>query len=116
MKNFGFSKKFKLLKHQTHFSSFYYRKYFFCKEIKIFFKINYLAHPRLGINIPKKNVSYSFQRNKIKRIIRETFRKNKVFLKNMDFLIFYNKKIKKVKDCSILQKKMVKLWKNFYYI
>ena len=42
---------------------------------------------QLGIAISKKNVKKAVQRNRIKRIIRETFRQNRKALGSMDIVV-----------------------------
>lgn len=44
------------------------------KEVLILARANQLDHPRLGLVIAKKHVRRATARNRIKRIIRETFR------------------------------------------
>jgi len=44
------------------------------KEVLILARANALGHPRLGLVIAKKHVRRATARNRIKRIIRETFR------------------------------------------
>jgi ribonuclease P protein component len=44
------------------------------KELLILARSNQLDHARLGIVVAKKNVRRATQRNRIKRIVRETFR------------------------------------------
>lgn len=44
------------------------------KEVLILARVNQLDHPRLGLVIAKKHVRRATERNRIKRVIRETFR------------------------------------------
>lgn len=53
----------------------------------IFFFYNKLTYPRLGYLIGKKKIKYAYQRNLIKRIIKEYFRINKKNLNNIDIII-----------------------------
>ena len=46
---------------------------------------------RLGLAVPKKNVSSAVERNRIKRIIRESFRSQKNKLKGRDVVVFVKK-------------------------
>jgi len=46
---------------------------------------------RLGLAVPKKNVSSAVERNRIKRIIRESFRLQKNRLKGRDIVVFVKK-------------------------
>jgi len=43
--------------------------------------------PRLGLAIAKKNVKKATQRNLIKRVVRECFRRQKNNLKKQDFVV-----------------------------
>ena len=54
---------------------------------------------RLGLVVPKKNISKAVERNKIKRLIRESFRLRKERLKGKDVVVFVKKQfdIKQVK-------------------
>lgn len=44
-------------------------------------------HPRLGITIAKKKVRKAVQRNRVKRIIRESFRQHAYSLHNVDIIV-----------------------------
>lgn len=44
------------------------------KELLVLARFNQLDHARLGIVVAKKNVRQATQRNRIKRVTRETFR------------------------------------------
>lgn len=57
------------------------------KEILCLSKKNSLETPRLGLVIAKKNVKLAVQRNRIKRIIRESFRKHQQQLPDADIII-----------------------------
>ena len=46
---------------------------------------------RLGLAVPKKNISSAVERNRIKRIIRESFRSQKNRLKGRDAVVFVKK-------------------------
>ena len=48
---------------------------------------NELGYPRLGLAIAKKNAKRAVDRNKIKRIIRESFRQNQKRLPAIDLVI-----------------------------
>jgi ribonuclease P protein component len=45
-----------------------------CKEVLILARPNNLGHARLGLVVPKRQVRKANQRNRIKRITRESFR------------------------------------------
>ena len=56
-------------------------------------KTNY-ENSRLGLVIAKKNLPLAAQRNKLKRIVRETFRKNR-FSQSVDVVFLAQKEIVK---------------------
>lgn len=45
------------------------------------------GHPRLGLAVAKKHLKLATDRNKLKRIIRESFRKHKSVLANIDIVV-----------------------------
>lgn len=45
------------------------------------------THPRLGITIAKNRVRKAHDRNRLKRIIRESFRHHQHFLPNVDIIV-----------------------------
>ena len=48
---------------------------------------------RLGLAVPKKNISGAVERNRIKRFIRESFRMQKGRLKGKDVVVFVKKQV-----------------------
>ncbi|XPE62351.1 ribonuclease P protein component [Shigella flexneri] len=53
-------------------------------EVTIFGRQNELGHPRIGLTIAKKNVRRAHERNRIKRLARESFRLHQHELPPMD--------------------------------
>ena len=72
-------------------------------------KTNY-ENSRLGLVIAKKNLPLAAQRNKLKRIVRETFRKNR-FSQSVDVVFLAQKEIEKY-SLSDLNEMLVKAWSN----
>ena len=56
------------------------------RQFVIYYQKNNLDHMRLGISVSKK-LGKAFERNKIKRYVRESFKTRKDFLKNYDIII-----------------------------
>ncbi|TVP92212.1 MAG: ribonuclease P protein component [Pseudomonadaceae bacterium] len=54
-------------------------------------RVNNLDHPRLGLVIAKKHVRHAVDRNKIKRIARESFRHHQDLLGTLDIVILARK-------------------------
>ncbi len=65
----------------------------FSGPFMLVYKENTLSCSRLGIAVSKKSAN-SVHRNKIKRLVREAFRKHEVKKSNMDLLVIFNKSIK----------------------
>ncbi|MCV2524711.1 MAG: ribonuclease P protein component [Candidatus Lightella neohaematopini] len=76
-KKYKFPKKQKLLFNKQFSLVFNKLEYFsFDKQFTIIGYTNNLNYSRIGIIVPKKNIRKSFQRNRVKRLIREYFRLN----------------------------------------
>jgi ribonuclease P protein component len=62
-----------------------------CKSSDQYFivlaKSNHRQYPRLGLAITKKKIRTAVARNRLKRIIRESFRHHKEYLKGMDAVV-----------------------------
>ena len=56
------------------------------RQFVIYYQKNNLDHMRLGISVSKK-LGKAFERNKIKRYIRETFKTRKELVKNYDIIV-----------------------------
>ncbi len=67
--------------------------------------------PRLGLVIAKKNIRLSVQRNRIKRIIREGFRKHQNTLGNIDLVVLTRHGIDRLEN-SELNTNLNKLWRK----
>lgn len=72
------------------------------KYFKIFWKENSLTHSRIGVSVAKKNIKKAVARNKLKRIVKESFRLKHRVLPAVDIVLI-------VKDSAILAAKAT-LW------
>ena len=70
---------------------------------------NRQGHPRLGVAISKKKVKHAVKRNRIKRIIKETFRTYRLRLPSRDYLVSYRGEQPRI-DTPMLHKKLVRFW------
>ncbi|MCV2500158.1 MAG: ribonuclease P protein component [Candidatus Lightella neohaematopini] len=76
-KKYKFLKKQKLLLNKQFNLVFNKLEYFsFDEQFTIIGYTNNLNYSRIGIIVPKKNIRKSFQRNRVKRLVREYFRLN----------------------------------------
>jgi ribonuclease P protein component len=62
------------------------------KNFIVHFNNNSLGYPRLGVVIGKKLFASAVKRNRLKRLIREVFRKNKLQFNSFDVVIVASKK------------------------
>lgn len=93
MSRLFFKKKLHLLTN-LHFQNVYKRKRTINTKIfTILVCHNDLFCPRLGILISKKNVKRACDRNRIKRLIKESFRLFQNSLMVMDFLVIVKKNL-----------------------
>lgn len=80
-------------------------------EITILARKNNLEHPRLGLTVAKKHLKRAHDRNRIKRISRESFRLLQAQLPNYDFVIVAKKGIGNLDNAQLFQT-LDKLWKR----
>ncbi len=83
------------------------------KFILIKYINNNKKNPRIGILIKKKYIKLSTTRNKLRRIIKETFRINQYKIKKLDYLIIIKKNIYLLKK-KYLFNYFIKIWKKYY--
>lgn len=57
------------------------------KHFKIFFAPNHQKNARLGIIASKKTLPGAVERNRIKRVIRESFRQNTIKQRKLDIIV-----------------------------
>ena len=79
-------------------------------QITILGRQNSLGHPRIGLTVAKKNVKRAHERNRIKRLTRESFRLRQHELPSMDFVVV----AKRVADLDnrALSEALEKLWRR----
>ena len=69
-----FARHQRLLKSSEFQYVFAHPRRFSDKNLTVFVRRNHLSHARLGLAIPKKYIKLAVKRNRIKRLIRESFR------------------------------------------
>jgi ribonuclease P protein component len=81
------------------------------KNILLLARDNDLGHSRLGLVIGKKSVKLSVERNRLKRLLRESFRLNQDRLTGWDLVIVARKGIADQTNTELLEQ-FGKLWKR----
>ncbi len=81
------------------------------KHVLLLARENGLDHPRLGLVIGKKNVKLAVQRNRLKRLIRESFRHNQETLTGWDIVVIARKGLGELENPELHQQ-FGKLWKR----
>lgn len=84
--NFYFDRNQKLLNAEQYKYVFAESKRFGNKSFTVLARENNLNHPRLGLAISKKSAKHAVDRNRIKRIFRESFRLHQHKLPNVDII------------------------------
>jgi len=72
---------------------------------------NRCGHARLGVAISKKRVKHAVKRNRIKRIIKETFRIYRLRLPGRDYLVSYRGEQTRI-DAPRLHRKLAHFWQR----
>jgi len=81
------------------------------KNVLLLARANDLGHPRLGLVIGKKSVRLSVERNRLKRVIRDSFRLNQESLGALDIVVVARKGLGDL-DNPELHQQFGKLWKR----
>lgn len=80
-------------------------------QITILGRLNSLGHPRIGLTVAKKNVRRAHERNRIKRLTRESFRLRQHELPAMDFVVVAKKGLP-TSITVLSRKRWKKLWRR----
>ncbi|WP_437879866.1 ribonuclease P protein component [Pseudomonas sp. LRF_L74] len=81
------------------------------KNVLVLGRGNDLDHPRLGLVIGKKSVKLSVERNRLKRLIRDSFRLNQDALAGWDIVVVARKGLGDLENPELHQQ-FGKLWKR----
>ncbi|ATF09540.1 Ribonuclease P protein component [Candidatus Enterovibrio altilux] len=78
-------------------------------HLTILARNNVLGYPRLGQAVPKKQIKFAVDRNRFKRLIRESFRLHQHLLPAKDFVVLAKKSANKLSN-EELYLLLDKLW------
>ncbi|TQV88594.1 ribonuclease P protein component [Aliikangiella coralliicola] len=73
------------------------------KAFTLLARKNNLKHPRLGLVIAKKNLKFAYQRNLVKRLLREEFRVRQHTLDGYDLVILTRRDIAVLPKTDIIR-------------
>lgn len=112
MSGYGYPKKSRLLNAEE-YTAVFNRNHF--KVANRYFLILALqqkdCNPRLGTVVAKKNIATAVQRNRIKRIIRESFRHQQDSLANLDLVVLVRKGTDQLQNYEISDH-LLRLWQD----
>ena len=80
-------------------------------EITLLAVPNGLPHPRIGLTVAKRHVKRANQRNRAKRIIRESFRLNQHAIPEIDIVVLVRGGVMDLSDAQ-LRTLVDKLWRK----
>ncbi|TAK75151.1 MAG: ribonuclease P protein component [Gammaproteobacteria bacterium] len=95
-----FPRKYRLAKKLDFQAVFDQRHKFGRRYALVRYRRNELPHARLGIMISKSQVKLATTRNRLRRVIRESFRHHQESLKGLDLVVIIRS------ECTLLTKKM----------
>jgi ribonuclease P protein component len=109
VESFGFGRELRLLT-PSHYSKVFNEPVRAATEnFTLLAKPNDVNKPRLGLTVAKKRVKQANQRNRIKRLARESFRLSQHKLDNIDIVLMVKDGCA-LQDNTLLRKQLDKLW------
>lgn len=111
MTSYTFSRELRLLTPAQFKSVFTNPKKASSAEITLLAVPNGLPHPRIGLTVAKRHVKRANQRNRVKRIIRESFRLNQHDLPDIDIVVLVRGGVLEL-DNAQLRTLVDKLWRK----
>lgn len=111
MNKLAFSRELRLLTPE-HFNSVFQQPHRAgSPHLTILARNNTLGHPRLGQAVPKKQIKLAVDRNRFKRVVRESFRLNQHKLAAKDYVVIAKKSANDLSN-EELRKLLDKLWQR----
>lgn len=101
--SFGFQQELRLLKAKDYSRVFDKAFKVHNQAFTLLARQNDLDHPRLGLVIAKKNLKFAYQRNWVKRVLREEFRLRQSTLNSYDLVILTRRDIAVLPKTDIIR-------------
>jgi len=110
--SYSFEKRLRLLKAADFQPVFKHADYKVSSQMMLFLAIETeSSFPRLGLVIAKKNIATAVQRNRVKRLLRESFRHNQHLLEGLDIVILARSGLGFL-DNSLITRQTETLWQD----
>ena len=111
MADHGFAKASRLL-NASGYSAVFNNTHFkvSCRYFLVLARRNESSNSRLGLVVAKKNIPTAVQRNRIKRLIRDSFRSQELFA-GLDLVVLVRRDADKLPNDAI-SSKIAKLWQD----
>lgn len=106
----GFDKTRRLLNKKEYNYVFEQAKKVVTSEFVLLYRDNSLGHARLGLALSKKLIARAYDRNRIKRLLRETFRTSE--LPAIDIIFLARNGVAKLENKAITAR-LGKTWNQF---
>ena len=108
---FEFSRKYRLIS-KIDFQSVFANPHKASKKYLLaLYKPNHLTHARLGLIVAKHHVKRAVDRNRLRRLIRESFRHHQETLKGLDIIVLIRSKCSPLEN-NIIRADIDSLWLN----
>lgn len=107
--NNSFSKRYRLITASDYRQVFIKPKKVSTPELNILYVKNDQLTSRLGLAIAKKQLPLAVDRNRVKRLIRESFRKHRPQLNSLDIVVMARKSLLNMDNTRVRQQ-LDKLW------
>ncbi|ABA59529.1 ribonuclease P protein component [Nitrosococcus oceani] len=103
MKQFGFTRLMRLVDPGDFKQIFAAGERVSSKAFTVLYHSNSLEYPRLGMAIPRKHFSRAVDRNRIKRLVRESFRQRQQVLGGRDLVVLSKPGINRHPNSDLLR-------------
>ena len=111
MASYQFNRELRLLT-PDHFKTVFSKATrFHSQHFTVLIRTNTVEHSRVGFAIAKKRIKLAVQRNRIKRLVRESFRLNQHELPTVDMVIMAKSGIEQLDNQAITQQ-IEKIWRK----
>lgn len=112
---FSYPRKYRLVSKQDFQSVFAKSHKITAKHLIVLYKSNELGYPRLGVMLSKEKLPKAVDRNRLRRILRDSFRQQKNALKGLDIIVLLRSKCTAAlseRGCKALKEDIALIWQK----